>query len=332
MTSIADGGPSSPRRSGAWLRAGLLLALLVALALQGPMPWGGLWLLVPAAVGASMLAAWRFGAWGALVPVALFAATVALQGPYGLWAWWVPVAALTGAWMGLREEGGGPTPGERAWMLLPVLLLAAALPWMFDYGALVGRVDARLREGDRQWLDAMRTIAVDAGRVAEMERMVEEATPVRSRLLPQTLPTIFFVWMVLLVGAGRALSGRFSAIARWPEPSRGRLRDWRLPDGAIWLFIAGLTLLVLEWKSWSPTAWTLLLNAGLGFCVQGIAVVESLLLARGVPAPIILLTMLFAFTIAMPVFMLTTVALGLSDVWLDYRRLEASPDGESPSS
>ena len=80
------------------------------------------------------------------------------------------------------------------------------------------------------------------------------------------------------------------------------------------------------WTAWAPTAWTLLLNSGLGYCVQGIAVVESLLLARGVPPSIIVLTMLFVFFIAMPVFVLTTAAVGLSDVWLDYRRLEPASE------
>jgi hypothetical protein len=62
--------------------------------------------------------------------------------------------------------------------------------------------------------------------------------------------------------------------------------------------------------------------------VQGVAVVESLLLARGVPPPVIILTMLFVFMIAMPMFVLTMAALGLSDVWLDYRRLEPVADGD----
>jgi hypothetical protein len=65
--------------------------------------------------------------------------------------------------------------------------------------------------------------------------------------------------------------------------------------------------------------------------VQGIAVVESLLLARGVPPSIIVLTMLFVFALAMPVFVLTALAVGLSDVWLDYRRLEAVPERDDPS-
>jgi hypothetical protein len=35
--------------------------------------------------------------------VVLFAAGMLLEGPFSLWVWWIPVAALTGAWMGLRE-------------------------------------------------------------------------------------------------------------------------------------------------------------------------------------------------------------------------------------
>ena len=101
-----------------------------------------------------------------------------------------------------------------------------------------------------------------------------------------------------------------------------------IPDGALWTFLAGLGLLVGPWTAWAPTAWTLLLNSGLGFCVQGIAVVESLLLARGVPPSVIALTMVFVFTVAWPVFMLATGAVGLSDVWLDYRRLERVPGGD----
>jgi uncharacterized protein YybS (DUF2232 family) len=87
---------------------------------------------------------------------------------------------------------------------------------------------------------------------------------------------------------------------------------------------------LFEWPAAMPTGWTLLLNAGLGFCIQGIAVVESLLLARGMPPSIILLLMLFVCTVALPLFTVTTVALGLSDVWLDYRRLEPVAEDDTP--
>jgi hypothetical protein len=70
------------------------------------------------------------------------------------------------------------------------------------------------------------------------------------------------------------------------------------------------------------------INTALGFGVQGIAVVESLLLARGVPPSVIVVSLLFVFAVAWPVFMLSAVAVGLSDVWLDFRRLEPTPHGD----
>jgi hypothetical protein len=115
---------------------------------------------------------------------------------------------------------------------------------------------------------------------------------------------------------------------RWPELSRARLVEWRLPDGAIWVMIAGLGLLLSPLPAWKPSGWTLLIGSGLGYCVQGIAVVESLLLARGVPPSMIFLMLVFVFAMATPVFVLAATAVGVSDLWLDYRRIEAVPDGD----
>ena len=138
------------RRGPSWIRTALLLGALLAFAMQTPAPWGLLWLTVPVAVAASLLVAWRFGAWGVVVPIALFVAALAREGPASLWVWWIPVAGLSGAWMGLREEGSGPSAGERAWMLLPLLILAAGLPWATRYGDFVGHVDRELKAGDTQ--------------------------------------------------------------------------------------------------------------------------------------------------------------------------------------
>ena len=38
-----------------------------------------------------------------------------------------------------------------------------------------------------------------------------------------------------------------------------------------------------------------------------------------------------SFGMGGPLFVMTAAVLGLSDVWLDYRRLEASPDGDPAS-
>jgi uncharacterized protein YybS (DUF2232 family) len=184
--------------------------------------------------------------------------------------------------------------------------------------------------GDAQIVEIGRQFGYPADKLAALRQAVQQQAELRQEILPLVLPTALFVWIAALVAAGRAFASRAAFALRWPRLSRSPLQSWRLPDGALVLLVVGLAFLVFQMKTWAPTAWTLLLNAGLGYCVQGIAVVESLLLARGVPSPIIVLTMLFVFAVAMPiVFMLTTAAVGLSDVWLDYRRLEPTPDRPS---
>ncbi len=132
------------------------MTLLSLLATQTAGRWGLLWISVPVAVAASLLAGWRFGVRGVIVPLACFGLVLGFAGPWAMWAWWIPVASLTGLWMGLREEGEGPTLGERSWMLLPVLLLAAGLPWALSYPGLVRAVDRELLAGDTALLQLTR--------------------------------------------------------------------------------------------------------------------------------------------------------------------------------
>jgi uncharacterized protein YybS (DUF2232 family) len=212
-------------------------------------------------------------------------------------------------------------------MLLPVLVLAATLPWLPGYAPRVAQLEAELRAGDAQMMEMAREMKMKPEQVEGLQRSVEQNAPLRKTLMPNLLPTLMFAWVGLLVVAGRAMAARLSDGLRWPSLTRMRFAEWRLPDGAIWPLLAGMGLLVGQWPAWAPTAWTLLINSGLGFCLQGIAVVESLMLARGVPPSVIALTLMFVCVLAMPVFMFTTAVLGLSDFWLDFRRID-TPEGE----
>jgi hypothetical protein len=306
----------------------LLVGLGLCAAASAPSPWAVLWLAVPFAVAAALLLCWRWGAWGVLVPVVALAVVALAAGPLSVWSWWIPVAGLTGSWMGLREEGGNPASGRRAWMLLPVLLLAAGLPWTLPYPRMIANLGVQLEQGDRDMLQASRDIGYQGERLHNLERTVADVAALRRRCLPYAIPSVLFVWMALLVVAGRELASRIAARFHWPELSRGRLLDWRLPDGAIWLLMGGLALVLIGFRDSLPSAWTLLIVPALGYCVQGIAVVESVLLVRGVPPSVVVLTMLFVLLMAFPVFLPATVCVGLSDIWLDYRRLEAVPGGD----
>src|SRR5262245_62315955 len=127
------------------------------------------------AVATLLLLGWRWGPWGVLVPVGLLVTVLVGVGPFAAWSWWLPVAALTGSWMGLREEGGGPPAGQRAWMLLPVLLLAVLMPWMANYPDLVANFERWLRSGDQQLLALYKQLGYQGERLQGLEHSLWES-------------------------------------------------------------------------------------------------------------------------------------------------------------
>ena len=318
-----------PSRGLSLARAVLLIGALALAALGTPWPWAALWLAVPLAVAGSLLLAWRFGRAALLVPVALgalAALAVAVPGA-GLSAWhvlWVPAAAVTGVWMGLREEGGGPTLGERAWMHAPILVAAFALPVLPGLPDALTRVEARARVDEQRVLDSM---PADSSAWRQMmQQSVQLPAADRVKMLRYFTPNLVFGWMVLLVLAGRALAARAAAWRGWPPLSRAAFTAWRLPDGALVPLLAGIALALFAGETWRPGAALLLVQSVLGYSVQGLAVAQTVLLERGVPPVFFLLLMLFLFAFTLPVFLPSLALLGLSDVWLDHRRLEPSPD------
>ena len=318
-----------PSRGLSLARAVLLIGALALAALGTPWPWAALWLAVPLAVAGSLLLAWRFGRAALLVPVALgaLAALVVAVPGAGLSAWhvlWVPAAAVTGVWMGLREEGGGPTLGERAWMHAPILAAAFVLPVLPGLPGALTRVEARARVDEQRVLDSM---PADSSAWRQMmQQSVQLPAADRVKMLRYFTPNLVFGWMVLLVLAGRALAARAAAWRGWPTLSRAPLAAWRLPDGALVPLLAGIALALFAGETWRPGAALLLVQSVLGYSVQGLAVAQTVLLERGVPPVFFLLLMLFLFAFTLPVFLPSLALLGLSDVWLDHRRLEPSPD------
>jgi hypothetical protein len=129
-----------------------------------------------------------------------------IEGPFAAWTWWIPVAALTGCWMGLREEGGGPEAGQRAWMMLPLLLLAAGLPWTLSYPDLVNRLELAMRSTEPTMIDTFKRLGYQGERLHSMEQYVRQSSELRAPWVRVLLPSLIFSWMVLLVGAGRVIA------------------------------------------------------------------------------------------------------------------------------
>lgn len=293
-----------------------------------------MWLLVPGAAATGLLLAWRFGLAALVLPAGLGAAAIALAfaGPSGPPIWttaWAPLGAAVGVWMGLHEEGGGAGIGERAWMHVPLLAMAALLPVAPGFDSAMGRFDRVLRVQQESLLKASEAAKWPAELRAELQRKVQSPPEARRRELMFLVPNAVFLWAVVLVAAGRSLAARLATVLRWPELSRSPVRSWRLPDAALGVLLAGLALVVFADRAWQPVAAVLLVHAGLGYSVQGFAVVESVLRSRGMPPAFVMLVLVFVIAVSLLWALPALAVVGLSDVWLDYRRLEPSPDREA---
>lgn len=305
----------------------VLLALFLGFgALGTPWPWAALWVVVPVVVAASILLAWRFGRAALVLPALLVLAAVGTM--FAGWSpWlvaWPALASVVGVWMGIREEGGGPTLGERAWMLAPLLLLAAALPLTPGFPAAVTRLDGQMRMEQDKLLASVKPGEMPASIRSMMDESARLPVEQRQRRLLLVVPNVMFLGVVMLVVSGRALAARIAAMLGWPTLSRAPLASWRLPDAALVPLVAGIALVAFADRAWHPSALTLLVHVVLGYSVQGVAVVESTLLARGLSPAFVALTMLFVIAVSLFWVLPVVAVVGLSDVWLDYRRLEPS--------
>lgn len=214
-------------------------------------------------------------------------------------------------------------------MLVPLLGLAAALPLAPGFPVAMGRLDARIVAEQEMVMKSVPAKDVPAAWVEAKKQF--DATPAdeRRKFWVLMVPNMLFVWSAMLVMAGRALAARFATVLGWPPLSRSPLYLWRLPDAALVPLIVGIALLVFTGPVMQPSAATLLVISVLGYSVQGVAVVESLLLSRGMPPVFVALTVLFVIAVSLLWILPAVAVVGLSDVWLDYRKLEPAPEGEA---
>ena len=195
--------------------------------------------------------------------------------------------------------------------------------------AAMGSLDARMLAEQELVLKSVPAKDVPAMWLEAKKQFDAVPAEERRKLWTILVPNLMFAWAAMLVIAGRALAARCATVLDWPPLSRSPLHLWRLPDAALAPLIVGLALLVLASPVTHPSAATLLVVSVLGYSVQGVAVVESVLLSRGMPPVFVALTVLFVIVVSLLWILPAVAVVGLSDVWLDYRKLEPAPEGEA---
>ena len=295
--------------SGGWKRVFALFLVTLALSVVQPSVLAG----IPLVLMVAALPVRRTGAYVA----AAVAAFLALGGAArdGLWyaergwaillgGWFV---ALTLRWPTARftTRGLGAVSGAAA-AAVAVLGLSPGRWAVLDW-----RVGERMRAGISTALEAVRAVqgegeALSPALVAAVYRTAE----VQAQIFPATLGlaslaalgVAWWVYVRLGFGSDRGL---------------GPMREFRFNDHLVWMFIAGLVLLVTGGESGPGRAGSnAVVFMGALYALRGTAVV--VFLGGGVSALGALLLALGLLFVA-PVVLAGALVIGLGDTWLDIR-------------
>ena len=131
--------------------------------------------------------------------------------------------------------------------------------------------------------------------------------PARTAML---LPALLALESLAALGLGWAMYHRLSAVMIGPP--LGPLTEFRFNDQLIWGLAVGATLCLPAFENARNVGYNLLLFFGALYLVRGIGVLGWM--ARGRYAFIVILSLV------PQVFVIVTLALGLGDTWLDWRR------------
>jgi hypothetical protein len=303
---------------------GLWLATLAGLLVGGDLPGWLLW--SPSALGVAVVVGCAVSLPRLAAPGVAFAGVAALAAAHAPWIW---------TSFALSLAVGSVTLGvaARARVRPGAAVLLASVPvavWVVgcfmgpDRVALENALRAESVRAEALWvaLAAQQSVSAEA-----IRGPLRQATETMVLLLPaiglaQVVPLM--AWGYSLAGA--ALDG--SRHAMEPLPRFSRLR---FPDGAVWLLSLGILLLVTRQAAVYRAGANLVAVMAAAYLCQGLSALTFMILTlrtwwliAGAMVTVLLLLVATPFSVF-------TCILGLSDVWLDFRRLRSgagTPDSE----
>jgi hypothetical protein len=188
-------------------------------------------------------------------------------------------------------------------------LLLAYPPAGTPVGFLGQQVDAHVRDVER--LASRLPRGGDPEWVAESARLVAEAMRVAGPAV--ILVGLLAVSLANYLGARLCLRGRgFRAFAQEA-----------VPDHLVWAVIAGGVMVASQHEGAARVGLNLLLVLTALYAIQGLAVLRHLFQRARVPRP--LQGVGFGLFVVQPLLLIGAAGLGLTDLWVDFRKIRQAP-------
>jgi len=142
-------------------------------------------------------------------------------------------------------------------------------------------------------------------------------------VIGQVLPGLVLLQSVAALAAAWAL---YRLLAAHPEgEALPQLREFRFNDHLVWGIVFALAALVVPvGAGWlRPLGGSLATFFGGLYVARGLGILMALGAAAGVGGPFATLLGILAFVFLLPLVLFSTLALGVTDTWVDWRRLAA---------
>jgi len=201
------------------------------------------------------------------------------------------------------------------------MLAALAAALLLVFGSLSG-IQQGLRAALQENLDASLEVYGTIGFSPQGVELLRESAPQMIEMVVRILPALAFAGFVVLV-----LINLFLLLRRFPERyalffgASQDLREWRSPEFLVWCFLAsGFALFMPGAEIVKTAALNLFIGIALFYFFQGLSIIAYYFHHKNVPYFFRSLAYaLIVFEQACTVFV---IALGLFDLWGDFRRLK----------
>jgi uncharacterized protein YybS (DUF2232 family) len=206
-------------------------------------------------------------------------------------------------------------------IIYPSIFIIAAICFYFIYDAFMLSTNPWLLV--KKYIAA--TIAENVKLYSQLPIKAEDINLIKDNeknivdVMTQIFPSIVIIsailitWVNFLLGKdylGKAgiIFTKFIALARW-----------KVPDFMVWIFLASGALFFLPNEDVNFFSWNIFLVACFIYLLQGLAIVSFFFQIKNVPN---FLRFLFYFFIAVQqILMIPIAAVGLFDIWIDFRKL-----------
>lgn len=146
----------------------------------------------------------------------------------------------------------------------------------------------------------------------------------------RVFPSLAFISAMLMVAINLLAIRIFSLKTGWDFHFHGHaLSRWISPDWFVWIVVAGGFGALLSDGFFQSVSLNFLIIAGAVYVIQGVAVIHFFFLKSNIP--VVLVAIGYFLFFSQPILLAGVSALGIADLWVDFRKLrgKAGDDGES---